>query len=475
MGQNHLWKCFDFDGNIRFSVSGDTLQAFGDDIFGVRNQNQFYFFYQDPFQPVFQSPECHWFKIIPGWIGSQRQDGKFRVFQIRQGVLQPLSGIYRAVQAWHGQLLIQTDLKVFFKPGDPGEVVADSFCLKHDRLFLYRSDGIVRVDSGRSPVFFPGFKKNGSWNPGYTYFLNDTIWHPTESPGAEFVAAPNQFWWNDTMVLDSSVLGVFGQSRNQKRFRLGDSAVCLSSRMLYLRKKKQFLLLFADGRKQKIPKIQEWVRITDTLIGIRTAIRWELIGFSGNRNPVNKTVSKLGELSEGLIRVKAGKRYGYIDVQGFIRISCRYDSLSSFSNGLSAALIGNQWGFLDKDERIRIQPHYDEVHPFSGTLTRVRKGGKYGLISQKGDFSIEPQWEWLQPVSQSQWKFRKSGWCGWLDSTGKILVPNRYSDIIEAWSGRLKVRRESKFGLFTREGNQILPISFIELTEEAQSRSIIVR
>jgi hypothetical protein len=52
--------------------------------------------------------------------------------------------------------------------------------------------------------------------------------------------------------------------------------------------------------------------------------------------------------SEGLIAVKIGSKYGYMDTTGKIGIKPQFDAAGSFKEGLAPIKIGDKWGFVSK-------------------------------------------------------------------------------------------------------------------------------
>jgi len=473
VSQSYNWTVFDFEGRPQFSVQADTLFSLSANLFCLKSGGENIVIQKDPFHPIIRGGQKQFSFLNELYFKAEDESG-IKLYSI-QNPLKPLPYSFNKIMLWKGVVLGMTDLKCIYNPGSEFEILADSFRVRSNRILLYRQDGIVEINDIGQTRFFKAIGTDRDLNPYSTYLRVDSIWLPVNGSGKEFKWKPDGFWWNDTTYLDSNATDVFIQTPGISRIRFADSAAVVSNVFCYIKKKGSFYLLFSNGRKFKIPKASKFVSLQDSLCAVQTKPKWLIISTSGNRYPVNKSISDLESLKDGMIMARAGKRYGFIDPMGFIRISCRYDSIYPFCNGLSAARLGPVWCFLDKDERIRIQPHYQVVHSFEKDITAVKKDGKWGLLSISGEIVQPCLVDNIQQGAFSGWKTFRSNWTGWLNNEGKILLPNRYSDIIEPCSGFLQVFRDGKTGLFTSNGTQIFPIQYQRIIIETQTKTILVR
>lgn len=470
-GQNRSWSVYDLEGNRRFSVMGDTLISMGSDRFLVRCGKQEFLFRNNPFQevlPVLNS------QLQPfgrqDWVS--KEDGFFRIYPVGS-FPRALPYRFRELGQWQGHLVGWTDSQCILDPGLPSEILADSVWSGQQSLHLFVSGGLVVVPANGEPRHHPVAGRVLEISPFQNYYRVDSLWHSFSGLGCLPVGKA-RIWWNDTCVVDSAQGRWFYRSPQMKAVLLGDSVAVVNSHFLLSRTKSGGLVLHLPGkRKRTLGKIRKVLAVSDTLLAVKTLKQWELWGLSGNRYPVNKTIQDLGRLSDGLILARSGKRVGFIDAIGFIRIACRYDSLLPFQQGLAAARLGSVWGFLDKDEHLKIQPHFEEVSSFSNDLAAVKKEGKWGLVGLDGTFVQACQYDLLENKGDAGWKFRKGGWTGWLDVQGKSLLPNRYTDIIEAGSGYFRMVRDRKSGLFSGKGKQILPPDYQRIVVNSTAQNLI--
>jgi hypothetical protein len=472
-GQPKQWEFADLKGTHKFSVSADTAYALMENLFCIRLGSESVVVEGDLFHPVLRSRNEQFLPLTQSFFMSD--NGRVARLYGRKNINQPLPHIFKSIKLWNGRILGKTDIKCVFNPTEAEEMVADSFRIEARRLLLFREDGILEVDSALRTRFFPIRSINPDLNSFSSYVRSDTLWKPVSGSGFDFVNRPGSFWWNDTLLLDSSGNNVYWQSPHTARTRIADSISVISNRFSLIRKKTSFYILTPAGKRLKVPSVKKVLNLRDSVCAVQTKSRWVLLSEAGNRYPVNKTISELGSVEEGMVMAKAGKRYGYIDLMGFIRISCRYDSLLPFQTGISAARLGSVWGFLDRDEKLKIQPHYQKAGSFYRNLASVEKEGKWGLLNRQGDFVQPCIFDSVVAGRFTGWKTVKGNWTGWLSTDGKILLANRYTDIIEPCSGFLQVLRDGKTGLFSSEGISVLPIQYSKIYTDPETQTLIAR
>jgi len=472
-GQSRQWEVTDLKGIRKFSVSADTVFGLLANLYCIRLGPESVIVDENLFNPVLRSRNERYLPLTNLFFMSV--SGNVSRLYSRKNGIRPYPHIFKNITLWNGQILGKTDLRCVFNPTEPDEIVADSFRIESRRLLLFREDGIFEVDSSLRTRFFPVRSSNPDLNSYSSYIRSDTLWKPVNGSGFDFVIRPGSFWWNDTLLLDSVGGHVFWQKPHTPRTRIADSISVISERFSLIRKKAAYYVITPDGRKTKVLAVKKVLNLRDSVCAVQTRSGWMLISESGNRYPVSKTISELGSVEEGMVMAKAGKRFGFIDLMGFIRISCRYDSLLPFHSGISAARLGSVWGFLDKDEKLKIQPHYQRAGSFYHSLVPVQKEHKWGLLNRQGDFVQTCIYDSVKSGSFHGWKTVKGNWTGWLYNDGKILLANRYTDIIEPCSGFLQVFRDGKTGLFSSEGISVLPIQYSKIYPETETHTLIAR
>jgi len=469
-GQPHQWQVTDLKGKIKFSVSADTIYSLLPDVFVSVLGNESTLFKSDPFFPSSKEVDVQYLPMNKEFY-SVRRGNISQLISVQSGA-KPLNYFFLELGVWSGKILGRTEKGWVFRPGEPEELWGDSIRKTREVLLLFQKEGMIELDSTLKARFHRVSAPNRKFNPFHTFILQDSLWFSTTNSEVKFVSKNGGFWWNDSLYLDSSSEGVFIQRPGKARKLLADSIVVVSKEFCYLKQKKGFSLLSFENKKIKVPRSDLIRLLHDSLIGLKANNQWFIYSRFGNQMVVNKAVSDLKIMKEGMIPAKAGKRYGFVDPMGFIRIACRYDSLLPFHQGLAAARVDNFWGFLDKDERLKIQPNYQKILSFQAPFTAVKKEGKWGIINLEGVLCQPLIFDSITIGTLSGWKTTKSGWTGWLNINGKILVANRYSNIIEPCLGFLEVWREGKRGLFSIEGLQIFPVQFQKIYIDLETQNI---
>jgi hypothetical protein len=131
------------------------------------------------------------------------------------------------------------------------------------------------------------------------------------------------------------------------------------------------------------------------------------IGFidkSGNiQIPLSAKYASVQSFAEGLGAVKdrTSGKWGFIDADGTLAISCKFDKTYGFSDGLAAVLVANKYGFIDKAGKGVIEPSFDSieqlhfhdyVHGFQCGLAKVKNNGRTVFIDKAGkEVYTEPE------------------------------------------------------------------------------------
>lgn len=363
-------------------------------------------------------------------------------------------------------LLAKEKQKPFWiwRPGQPEELEVDSFSENTRNQLLWTSKGMVIVDKNQRTNFVSLPPSNRKFSPGFDYLLTDSQWICLDKRQPDFFHFPGGIWWNDTAYLDTLKKLVFLQTPTQVRKKIADSVSIASNQFLILKQKKSWFVLTSIGKKIKTQKPTGWKILNDSLLAIKTSKNWQIVTLAGNQAEVNKTISELHNFQDGLVLAKAGRRFGFIDLHGFIRIACRYDTILPFFNGRAAFRLENQWGCLDKNEKIIIQPHFEEITGFRNGIAAARRDKKWGIINTVGEIILPFEYDSISPERLSGWKIQRKGWKGWADLEGKIRIQPKYFNSIEVSGSWHKVIRESRLGLINPTGTTILSTDYQYIT-----------
>lgn len=89
-----------------------------------------------------------------------------------------------------------------------------------------------------------------------------------------------------------------------------------------------------------------------------------------------------------------GNKYKMITSAGETIGTTGYEDAHIFNDATYAAVkISGKWGFVDKDGTIIITPKYEDARSFANGMAAVRQGDLWGFIDLTGKMVIEPQFE----------------------------------------------------------------------------------
>ncbi len=132
------------------------------------------------------------------------------------------------------------------------------------------------------------------------------------------------------------------------------------------------------------------------------------------------------DFKNGYSIVKRNQKYGYIDHQGKLVIPCKFDRGGYFYEGKAAVLVGHQWGYINHEGNEVIAPQFPDVKEFSEGMAPVRLTEQWGYIDSTGKVVIPAQYEDAWPYREGLAHCFKGGYWGYLDKKGKTAIPFIY-------------------------------------------------
>ena len=100
------------------------------------------------------------------------------------------------------------------------------------------------------------------------------------------------------------------------------------------------------------------------------------------------------------------------------------------SEGLLHVRIGDKWGYINMQGETVIKPQFDEVRPFNSGYAWVKSSDKWGLIDKKGCWQIEPKFDqhgW--PWSHDLFHVKLEDGYAIINKKGEIVSDNRFDDV----------------------------------------------
>lgn len=172
-------------------------------------------------------------------------------------------------------------------------------------------------------------------------------------------------------------------------------------------------------------------------------------------------------------------KWGYIDGEGKLTISYRFDFADDFSEGLARIMIHekdghDKYGYIDESGRIVIEPQFTDFSgAFSEGVAAVQisssngtvdekcgvMGGKWGFIDTLGRFVINPQYDCAKGFSAglAAVRMHPDDGYGYIDHKGNSVVPARFK-YAESFSDGLAFvqTRDGEQGFINKRGTLVI-------------------
>ena len=160
--------------------------------------------------------------------------------------------------------------------------------------------------------------------------------------------------------------------------------------------------------------------------------------------------------SEGLAKVEADGRFGYIDKEGKEVVSPKYEDAEDFREGLAAVKADGRYGYIDKEGKEVVSPKYGYARNFSEGLAIVKADGKYGYIDKEGKEVVSPKYKWAIDFSEGLAMVEVDGKYGYIDKEGKEVVSPKYESAGDFSEGLAEVKADGKWGCIDKEGKEVI-------------------
>ncbi|MDA0193833.1 MAG: WG repeat-containing protein [Bacteroidetes bacterium] len=166
---------------------------------------------------------------------------------------------------------------------------------------------------------------------------------------------------------------------------------------------------------------------------------------------------EIRDFSEDFLVIKKDDRYGFIDLNGKLRIANRYDDVQTFNDGQAAVKILGNWGFIDRLERLSIQPRYDRIGVFINQVAIVKEDGNFGLINRDDEDLIDIVYDSIWTLSSGSYMIKQNGQYGLVSSNGTMRINPKYDYLEENDNGFVIIEKRKKTGVLNSMGLDIIP------------------
>ena len=223
-----------------------------------------------------------------------------------------------------------------------------------------------------------------------------------------------------------------------------------------------FGLLDSDFR-HLLPVENEFVGpiIEDSVFLFKNSLGWGIIDRSGTVTLKNDMrFEQILGYNEEFIGVRIDGLYGFVDLNGKLRISNRYEDIGLFHDGIANIKILSKWGCINKYENIVVQPYFDEIGIFKNNLAIASKNKKYGIINNEGKTVIRFDYDSIYRIQNGNFICILNSSYGLINQEGEIMFYPKYGSILDLNNGFVIAERKNKFGVFSSSGVFIIPVIY---------------
>jgi len=162
--------------------------------------------------------------------------------------------------------------------------------------------------------------------------------------------------------------------------------------------------------------------------------------------------------SNGLVPLRQGKKWGYLNTLGQVAIPIQYDKVTEFNGGFASAEMGGKFMVLDTEgEEYPVNDaSVVDVKSFAENLAPYKSSnGKVGFINETGDIAIPAQYLAVGYFSGGlAWARAVSDKIGYINTNGEWIIQPRFevAKSYDAETDRARIRLEDKMGFVNRQG-----------------------
>ena len=227
----------------------------------------------------------------------------------------------------------------------------------------------------------------------------------------------------------------------------------------------KFGLLDEEGKRVIHPEFDEISALQeDSIYYAKSEKGYSFISKSGQiMNANDDRFEAINDMTEEFIGVKIDGRWGFVNINGKLRISNQYENIGPYNEGLAPIKILGRWGYINKREDLIVQPRYDTVYHFQEGICEVVRKGKYGLINAKGQITLECEYDSLYRLKTGGFITVKENKKGLVSDEGRLLILPRFDDIVDLDNGFVIASRKGMYGLMSNDGVSIIPMIYKDL------------
>ena len=165
---------------------------------------------------------------------------------------------------------------------------------------------------------------------------------------------------------------------------------------------------------------------------------------------------------EDMAIVQQNGKYGYVNRDGQLVFSCRYDEVEVFWGGYASVKSGGLYGLIDRSGKEIIPCSYEEMVECHEGLILLCRNGKWGFVDLEGRVVIPYEYEAADVFINGYAPVKKNNCWGYIDTTGRVVIPLDYQDVeVNDATGPLYALQSGmKWGYVNRKGEKVIPFKY---------------
>ncbi|MDR6549136.1 hypothetical protein J2736_000319 [Paenibacillus qinlingensis] len=213
------------------------------------------------------------------------------------------------------------------------------------------------------------------------------------------------------------------------------------------------------------------------LLGFSTSYdNGKIVKIDFTRKSSSGSGSSLDEAAS-LFPVKIGRKYGFMDKSGYLKIQPNFDGASPFSEGLAAVKVDDKWGYADTTGKIVITPQYHTASAFSESKAIVsledQNGVKFGYINNKGNKVGNIMYEFALPYKENFAPVVTGKYFAFLNRDGYIQIYKSFEDASSFSEGLARVAVANKYGFIDKSGSPAIPYQYDKASDFSEGLAAV--
>ena len=223
-----------------------------------------------------------------------------------------------------------------------------------------------------------------------------------------------------------------------------------------------------NGQFLLFPRYEEAGFFAGDSTAVKADGKWMMINELGYKVAVcSSEPDGMSYMSNGIVPIKVGEKYGYTDTSLVIPESLPYDYASNFRSDVAAVKKGEKWAIINSNREYVTEFIFDDViiDDFNTCINNgiilARQGSKYYLYDATGTKISENGYEYVYPFASEEYAaFKKGDKWGFIDATGQVVIEPQFDEAKSFCVGLAPVKVGELWGYINTDGKVCIDCVF---------------